>query len=113
MFCDQRFHGTSHHCEKNHNKGLSPAHENVLAVISTVIMHAANANRMDCHSSKDPGALLILIRQHLKLFKGGSPASGESHGLGERLSPIIGESSKLSPELEESFRGELFNMKEL
>jgi len=38
-------------------------------------------------------------------FKGGSPRLGESQGLGE--------SFKLSPKLGESFRGELFNTKEL
>jgi len=49
------------------------------------------------------------------VLKGGSPKLGESQGLGEslRLSPISGESSKLSLELEESFGGESVNMKEL
>jgi len=48
-------------------------------------------------------------------FEGGPPKLGESQGLGEslRLSPISGESSKLSLELEESFGGESVNMKEL
>jgi len=49
------------------------------------------------------------------VFNSGSPKLGESQGLGEslRLYPILGQSLKLSPKIAESFRGELFNMREL
>jgi len=48
-------------------------------------------------------------------FECGSPELGESQGSGEslRLSPVSRESSKLSPKTGESFRGELFDIKEL